>query len=1025
MKGVIAAFCCVLLSSAQILAQPVCGFDQSNYALQQANPSYKLRVSLNEQQIEQFIQKRKAERDYQKKETGIFTIPIVVHVLHTGEPVGTPFNPADEQILAAIDYLNAIYSGIHVSLTPAGTDAAADLGLRFVLAKRDPDCNPTTGIQRVNMSSNAAYTANGASSGNITQDIDMKAPVAWDRSKYYNIYVVNKINGQNGTTGQFIAGYAYFPTSSVVDGTVMLATQMKPGSKTLSHEMGHAFNLYHTFEGSANRDKCPIGKGDHVDDTDPVSFNANASGAVDFTCRTGNNACINQPYSIRTESNFMSYTNCYTLFTPGQRDRIQASILLEERSSLIISAGAVSTYASPSCTPKINFEQQSAELAKTATTVSGCLKYRDHVFKLTIGGDPLQNATAVLAVDPASTAMEHGDFDFPSGKNIIFPAGSNSSRPFILRIYDNGSSAETKLLRLNFSVNNGGGIAEIGTAAPVMDINIQPGDYSPVIAGGAAIATVGSSAYHINNAKIFNAALRKQKTQILYKSGELSAAGLSAGSFITGIRFFVEKNTVRAFKNLSIKMAQTTLANLAENGSIRYAGNMTTVLSLASYATVNGWNIFTLTQPFSWDGAGNIAVELCFDNGTAAAGAADIVHAYSDESDGEQGSMIEDETVNCSENFALVSFYRNGVKPVVMLDYTIQGNPVDNSIAESKEEYLGPYNEVYFYDKLQPQKIMAKIKNLGAWDYGCTTVSIDREGDGVAPFWNSVPAQYLTRKTFFVMPQNNNASGSYEITLYYTDAEKLGYERATGKNWADVKVIKTQIPVSFVTPATPEADKVEINAVVAHGSFGEDHMVQAAFNTGFSGFSIGALDAVLPVSWLNFEAINRDGGVKLRWLTAMEFNNSHFEVQASSDGTNYSMIGTLPSKKGNSNTATAYEYFDLQPRAGKMYYRIKQVDQDGKSAYSKIIAVYITGNSNQAPSLYPVPAGNNITVHFGKPAANASVEILSSDMKCVYTGKINGTVLTQTIYTGNWAAGTYIVRLTAGKSSYILRFVKL
>ncbi|HRQ52583.1 MAG TPA: M43 family zinc metalloprotease, partial [Agriterribacter sp.] len=314
MKGVIAAFSCVLLSGTCSLAQPVCGFDQSDYALRQADPVYKSQVTLNEQKIEQLIFRRKAEQRFQKKEMGIFTIPVVVHVLHTGEPVGTPFNPSDEQILGAIDYLNAIYNGTHASLTPAGTDAAGDLGLRFALAGRDPDCNPTTGIHRVDMSLNAAYVANGASSNNSSLDEAMKAPVVWDRSRYYNIYVVNKINGKDGSAGQFIAGYAYFPTSNIVDGIVMLATQMKAGSKTLSHEMGHAFNLYHPFEGSANRNMCPAGSGDHVDDTDPVSFNAGVSGVVDFTCRTGNNSCIDQPYNIRTESNFMSYTDCYTLF---------------------------------------------------------------------------------------------------------------------------------------------------------------------------------------------------------------------------------------------------------------------------------------------------------------------------------------------------------------------------------------------------------------------------------------------------------------------------------------------------------------------------------------------------------------------------------------------------------------------------------------------------------------------------------------------------------------------------------------
>jgi hypothetical protein len=1022
MKGVIAAFC-VLLYCAQIHAQSVCGFDQSHRALQVTDPLYKSRVIFNEQKIEKIIQQRKARKNYQKKETNIFTVPIVVHVLHTGEPVGTPFNPSDEQIIAAIDYLNEVYSGTHPSLTPAGTNAAGDLGLRFVLAKRDPDCNPTPGINRVNMSSNADYVANGATNNDVSLDIAMKAPVSWDRTRYYNIYIVNKINGKDGTTGQFIAGYAYFPTSSVVDGTVMLATQMKPGSKTLPHEIGHAFNLYHPFEGSVNRNKCPVGNGDHVDDTDPVSLNANASGVVDFTCRTGNNNCINQPYNIRTESNFMNYTNCYTLFTPGQRDRIQASTLLEERSTLITSTGVIPTYANPSCTPKINFEQQSAELVKTATTVSGCRKYRDHVFNFTIGSDPLHNATAIIGVDPASTAVENADFDFPSGKNVVFPAGANNNRSFILRVYDHGSSPEARLLKLNFSVDNGGGIAEKGSAVTVMNITIRGNDYRPVAPGTASNRSIGSSTYDINNAKIFDASLKNQKTQILYKASELTAEGLS-GSSISGIRFFVKKKSARAFKNLNIKMAHTSLGNLAENGNVHVIANMTTVLSLPSYATKNGWNVFAFTQPFEWNGTSNIGVELCFDNGTTVADAADIVYAYADGSTAEQGSMIENEGISCSEDFSLVSFYQSGIKPVIILDYAMPGNPVGNSLATSKEEYLGPYNEVYFYDKLQPQKIIAKIKNLGDWDYGCTTVSIDRDGDGAAPFWNNTPSQYLTRKAFFVTPQNNNASGNYEITLYYTHAEKLGYEAATGKAWASVKMIKTEIPIPSFSPASPQTEKVKLSTALVHGSFGEDHTVTTAFNTGFSGFSIGSVDAALPVSWLDFAALYADGNVKLNWSTTAELNNSYFEVEMSTDAVRFTPVGKLASK-GNSNIPVSYDFLHAQPGAGKLYYRIKQVDVDGKSSYSKIIQINIKGSGSAAPTLYPVPAANNVTIHFGTPAPNAFIEILSSDMKLVYAEKISNALLTKNIYTGNWAAGTYIVKITAGKNSYILRFVKL
>lgn len=1006
------------------MAQPVCGFDQSNIALRQANPIYKRQLDINEQLIGQYIGQIKSGQPYHKKQMGIFTIPVVVHVLHTGNPVGSMYNPSDEQIIAAIDYLNAIYDGTHPSLTLPGTDAAGDIGLRFVLAKRDPDCNPTMGINRVDMSSDAAYVSNGASNININDDIAMKTPIAWDRSNYYNIYVVNKINGKDGTSGQFVAGYAYFPTSSVVDGTVMLATQMKAGHKTLAHEIGHAFNLYHTFEGSSHKDMCPAGNGDYVGDTDPVSKNTTQSGVVDFTCRTGNNPCINEPYNIRTESNFMSYTNCYTLFTPGQRDRIQASVLLENRSSLTSSAGATPTYVTPGCTPKINFEFQRAEFAKTGAAVSGCMKYSDYIFNLTIGGDPLQNSVAVLSVKPGSTAVEHSDFAFPAGKNILFPAGSNARRSFVLRIYDNGSTSETKKLTLSFTVDNGGGIAEKGSAIPEMDIYIQPHDLSPVIPGEPATAGIGTLTNRMMNAKIFNASLHKQKAQILYYSNELINAGLTPGDMITGIRFFVEKKTTRAMNNFSIKLAPTTIEHLVENGGAKVAGNMTTVLSLSSYSTVDGWNSFSFTQPVSWDGVSNMAIELCFDNAGASTGEADIVHAYSDGSNSEQGNMIEDGSVNCTQNFALVNYYRNGIKPIIVVDYNKQGNQVSHTIAESKEEYLGPYNELFFYDKLNPNMIIAKIKNLSSWNYGCTTVSIDREGDGAVPFWNNIPAQYLTRKTFFVNTQHINAFGKYEITLYYTKGEKMSYEMVTGKSWDQVKMVKTELPVTLVTPETPETDKVNINEAVEHRLFGDDYTVKATFNSGFSGFSIGVVNATLPVTWLNFQAINQGGNVKLLWSIAHEMNNRYFDVEFSTDGINYHTIGSLPSG-GNSSVVTDYVFNHPVSQSGKVYYRIRQVDFDGRSSYSNIVTLFINGNDRAVPALYPVPARNDITVHFGRPVINTVIEVMSSDMKPVFTEKVATAVLTKTINTANWAAGAYVIRIINGKNNYILKFIKM
>lgn len=1022
MRFVAFLFICTLLQYTNVAAQPVCGFDELNQLFLHTNSYYRSKSIVNEQLIANLIKKRKFGNISQMRETTVFTIPVVVHVLHTGDTIGSVYNPPDEQIQGAINYLNAVYNGTDPSLTPEGTDAAGDLGLRFVLAKRDPDCNPVNGIDRVDMSSNADYVLNGATNLDMDKDIALKTPVMWDKTQYYNIYVVNKINGKDGTSGQFIAGYAYFPNSSNADGAVMLASQMKAGSKTLPHEIGHAFNLYHPFEGSYNRTKCPVGNGDYVADTDPISFNAGTTGVVNFTCRTGNNTCINQPYNIRTESNFMNYTNCFTLFTPGQKDRVQAAVLLEDRASLITSAAATPTYESPVCAAKINFDKKNVIVTRSGLLIDGCRKYKDYTFNFTIGNDPTQPASAVISIDPGSTAVEGADFNFPEGRNVLFPSGTHSNQPFTLRIYSNGSVSNEKSIRLNFSVNSHGGNAVKGSLCTEMNFTIKPLDFSPVEPGTAGVKDIGDFTYQINNAKMFNASIRKQRTQIIYKAQELLTAGIPSGS-ISGVQFFLEKKSTRSFKNLSIRMAQTTIAGLVQDGEFSTVSNMITVLFLSSYTTVDGWNTFTLPSPFEWNGVNNLAIELCFDNETAISDNQDIIHAYSDGGVGMQGNMIENEGINCGENFSAASYYQNGVKPIIRLNYIRAGNPVVNSITTSRKEYLGPYSEVYFYEASTPARIIARIKNLSGWNYGCTEVKVDRIGNSTSPFWNNNFSQFLTKKSFFVTPEHNNPAGSYEITLYYSNAEKSGYESTTGNAWADVKIIKSEMPIESITPTDPHMEKVEINNMVDHGIFGDNYTVGAVFNTGFSGFATGSVEAVLPVSWLSFDGIPTKNGVQLQWVTAQEFNNNYFEVESGTDGTIFNVIGKLRSK-GNSSLPVSYDFIHQQPHPGKNYYRIKQVDFDGVSTYSKTIMVEVKNTEEIKPWISPVPAGNNITVHFGKPLVNAMIEILSIDMQKVYAEKINGTILNKDINAFNWIPGTYIARITTAKNSYVIRFVK-
>ncbi|OQP58383.1 M43 family zinc metalloprotease [Niastella populi] len=359
--------------ATQIMAQPVCGFDAIHNRQMTTNVQYRKQVIENEAQLQTIIkeqQSRKAANASNARVEGVqaalYTIPVVVHVIHTGEAVGHAYNPSDATITGAISYLNQVYAGTYAGMEPAGADAAGEIQIQFALATRGPNCSATNGIDRVDGNAIAGYPANGIRTAGANPGIDemlVKNYCRWDPSSYYNIYVVHKIDGVDGTSGQFVAGYAYFPgTNPYVDGTVMLATQFQAGQKTLPHEIGHALNLYHPFQGSGDALSCPANTacgsdGDRVCDTDPVTYNQ-TGGVVDFTCRTGVNSCTGTSYSIRTERNFMNYTSCYTLFTPGQKTRMQAAMGLSSRSCFATSYGATGSYpvsfSSPSaagCTP--------------------------------------------------------------------------------------------------------------------------------------------------------------------------------------------------------------------------------------------------------------------------------------------------------------------------------------------------------------------------------------------------------------------------------------------------------------------------------------------------------------------------------------------------------------------------------------------------------------------------------------------------------------------------------------------------
>ena len=130
------------------------------------------------------------------------------------------------------------------------------------------------------------------------------------------------------------------------------------------------------------------------------------------------------------------------------------------------------------------------------------------------------------------------------------------------------------------------------------------------------------------------------------------------------------------------------------------------------------------------------------------------------------------------------------------------------------------------------------------------------------------------------------------------------------------------------------------------------------------------LFAVMPIELLHFEATLMNSEVRLNWGTATEFNNDHFVVERSSDGILFEEWTTV-SGAGNSSSKREYEILDGNPLYGRSYYRLIQVDYDGRSSQAGIVT--ILNSELKTFGIYPNPTADYL--YFSGVSENCSVTV--------------------------------------------------
>ncbi len=159
------------------------------------------------------------------------------------------------------------------------------------------------------------------------------------------------------------------------------------------------------------------------------------------------------------------------------------------------------------------------------------------------------------------------------------------------------------------------------------------------------------------------------------------------------------------------------------------------------------------------------------------------------------------------------------------------------------------------------------------------------------------------------------------------------------------------------------------------------NIITAGAITGFGAFTGTSNNNPLPIDFLYLTGHrNNDDGV-LNWATAHETNSNSFEVQRSTDGENFISISQLPAA-GNINIQRKYSYTDRRVfynNPGKMYYRLKCLDLDGKYLYTDILSI----NNNISPieifTIYPNPSGDIATITYSISTAfkDAGIKIIN------------------------------------------------
>lgn len=362
--------------------------------------------------------------------------------------------------------------------------------------------------------------------------------------------------------------------------------------------------------------------------------------------------------------------------------------------------------------------------------------------------------------------------------------------------------------------------------------------------------------------------------------------------------------------------------------------------------------------------------------------------------------------------------------------YDINGNGTAYGIYNTAGDSMLAYHNTIAIDDAGGATTAAtygyfQTGNVNGIEFKNNVVSITRSGTGIKRIIYVVNATtnansiicnnnllYLNSAT-----GNNNYLGQYVTTNYLTLAD---WQTANGAIWdqnsKSVDPMYTNINSGNYIPSNATIDDMcpPISGIT------DDILDYPRLVTtpDVGAYEFGHKAVIVPVTNLTFTGKKLGLANELTWSTSRELNNKGFELQRSSNGVDFKAIQFVSTKatNGNSGSILQYSYVDEQPLANNNYYRLKQIDINGKYSYSNVVVLSSSKlDKFEIVNVYPNPTANNVTVGINA-TKDDNINIIVTDIVGKTVMMVNKTVAKGSnsfvLNTSTLTKGIYLVKAT-------------